>query len=473
MLYVWFFLFLWLWPALHRLTGTVGDIPFFDVMGGITVSGQAFVLAVIRLSEPSATSALKRMLWRLRPCCCRSSDPPECLRAPLVASDGGGASAARRRPSGGPGAAAHETDAMAEATDSWDFGAKLRLEQAMCMLSGMCQALAAAEEWAPRAARAESVVAAAVAAAARGGDADAAAVPAAAAAVEGSPASSTSAGEADDGNHHFVNPLALAADRSSPLALPPGGVAPAGTSLLAHRGVHIPPSPAGAAHRGSSSGDEGGGGGRGAPPALTAADAAAVLLHDISALMASPSTVSKLCAPLFDFNMDSLSAAMASARPVDVRTRPPRARSIRIMLGSRGDGGAESSGGEDESKASPRSAPDWGRSGSTQFELTAFCADQFKRLRDAAGVTERRIVDAFSPRGLITRALHAHFSDGASSSFFCKSGDGSLVVKTLEAFEVVTLIDMLPAYVSHLMTNPDSLLCRFYGCFAMQVGGAM
>ena len=39
----------------------------------------------------------------------------------------------------------------------------------------------------------------------------------------------------------------------------------------------------------------------------------------------------------------------------------------------------------------------------------------------------------------------------------------------LEAFEVVTLIDMLPSYVAHLTANRDSLLCRFYGCFAMQV----
>jgi hypothetical protein len=79
-----------------------------------------------------------------------------------------------------------------------------------------------------------------------------------------------------------------------------------------------------------------------------------------------------------------------------------------------------------------------------------------------------QIVHALDPLLLRGGKLREHFSDGASSSFFCRSVDQTLIVKTVSAAEVEELLALLPDYVRHLAANPCSFLSRFYGCFALR-----
>lgn len=107
--------------------------------------------------------------------------------------------------------------------------------------------------------------------------------------------------------------------------------------------------------------------------------------------------------------------------------------------------------------------------GGGEFEFSAFNTRVFAELRDSAGLQPRFVAGSLSPGALLRDELSAHFSEGgASSSFFCRSIDKTLIVKTIEAGEVQSLIEFLPAYVEHLRENPDSLLLRFYGLFAVK-----
>lgn len=103
-------------------------------------------------------------------------------------------------------------------------------------------------------------------------------------------------------------------------------------------------------------------------------------------------------------------------------------------------------------------------------EVTSFGDAQFSALRLAAGLTSSEITANFHPSLLLAGKLKAHFSDGASSSFFCRSADGgSLIVKTIAASECEVLLRLLPAYARHLVSNPASLLARIYGCYGIRL----
>jgi hypothetical protein len=52
--------------------------------------------------------------------------------------------------------------------------------------------------------------------------------------------------------------------------------------------------------------------------------------------------------------------------------------------------------------------------------------------------------------------LQDHFSEGKSGSFFCPTPDGSFIIKTTEAEEAKTLIELLPAY--YQVTEKNILL---------------
>jgi hypothetical protein len=101
----------------------------------------------------------------------------------------------------------------------------------------------------------------------------------------------------------------------------------------------------------------------------------------------------------------------------------------------------------------------------------AFAEGEFRVTRDAAGVGAEAVGANFDPRLLAEGRLRAQFSDGASSSFFARGLDNSLVVKTITGSEAEVLLRLLPAYLRHLRDNPASLLCRFYGAFSLALPG--
>ena len=64
-----------------------------------------------------------------------------------------------------------------------------------------------------------------------------------------------------------------------------------------------------------------------------------------------------------------------------------------------------------------------------------------------------------------------NFSEGGSGGFFFLSPDRRYLIKTLTRVEQRTLLRMLPKYYEYLRTSPDTLLCRFYGCYAITMHG--
>jgi hypothetical protein len=106
------------------------------------------------------------------------------------------------------------------------------------------------------------------------------------------------------------------------------------------------------------------------------------------------------------------------------------------------------------------------------MDISSFADAEFADIRIEAGLTVADIVRQLDPIHLLQGSLSAHFSDGASSSFFCKSLDNSLIVKTIAFGEVEQLVSMLPAYHRHLARYPGSMICRFYGCFSVKMPSA-
>jgi hypothetical protein len=63
-------------------------------------------------------------------------------------------------------------------------------------------------------------------------------------------------------------------------------------------------------------------------------------------------------------------------------------------------------------------------------------------------------------------------SAGKSGSFFIMSADNKFILKTICSEEVTTLINLLPFYFEHIVFGcPDSLLCRLYGAFTINIIG--
>ncbi|KNC54944.1 phosphatidylinositol-4-phosphate 5-kinase [Thecamonas trahens ATCC 50062] len=102
--------------------------------------------------------------------------------------------------------------------------------------------------------------------------------------------------------------------------------------------------------------------------------------------------------------------------------------------------------------------------------MTSYAPDAFAAVRALAGVEPADIIARLNAADYLTGAIHAHFSAAASGSFFCKSPDGLFVVKTMDKRELAVLLDLMPAYTAHLTRYPRSLLCRFYGAFAVSGG---
>ena len=64
-----------------------------------------------------------------------------------------------------------------------------------------------------------------------------------------------------------------------------------------------------------------------------------------------------------------------------------------------------------------------------------------------------------------------NFSEGGSGGFFFLSPDRRYLIKTLTRAEQKVLLRMLPKYYEYLRTSPRTLLCRFYGCYAITMHG--
>lgn len=101
-----------------------------------------------------------------------------------------------------------------------------------------------------------------------------------------------------------------------------------------------------------------------------------------------------------------------------------------------------------------------------ECQLQCLAPDHFRRLRSLWNLQENLYWASLAEelRG------GSPESSGKSGSLFWVSQNRLLVLKTVERLEMKTLLQCLPRYEQHFTTNRNSLLCRFFGAYEVQLG---
>jgi len=92
------------------------------------------------------------------------------------------------------------------------------------------------------------------------------------------------------------------------------------------------------------------------------------------------------------------------------------------------------------------------------FEFKDYAPRVFQEIRRLAGIDAKQYTESICHNNYIE-----FISNSKSGAFFFFSNDGRFMIKTIESAEEKTLRKMLQGYYLHLKSNPDSLICRFYG----------
>lgn len=98
--------------------------------------------------------------------------------------------------------------------------------------------------------------------------------------------------------------------------------------------------------------------------------------------------------------------------------------------------------------------------------LTEYRPLIFQHIRERLlGLSPEEYRSSFEPElGLVEQK-----SEGKSGQLFYFSGDRKYVVKTMSKSEHSFLLEILPRYHAYLRVHPCSFLCRFVGCYSMQL----
>jgi hypothetical protein len=105
---------------------------------------------------------------------------------------------------------------------------------------------------------------------------------------------------------------------------------------------------------------------------------------------------------------------------------------------------------------------------SSDSAFTVFEHSKFAKIRTLFDVAPETIANSLAPEKLESGEVVAKFSDGRSSSFFCKSADNLFVVKTMSATETMSLLEFLPNYVLHIQRYPTTMITIIYGLYCLE-----
>ncbi|TMW63240.1 hypothetical protein Poli38472_002181 [Pythium oligandrum] len=94
-----------------------------------------------------------------------------------------------------------------------------------------------------------------------------------------------------------------------------------------------------------------------------------------------------------------------------------------------------------------------------------YCPHTFQTIREHFGIDTNQYIESLS------RTTKERLSEGASGAFMFFSHDQQLIVKSMSDEESAFLRSIAAEYASYLLTNPDSLLTRFFGCHAIRLYG--
>ncbi|RLN89290.1 hypothetical protein BBJ28_00014015 [Nothophytophthora sp. Chile5] len=101
------------------------------------------------------------------------------------------------------------------------------------------------------------------------------------------------------------------------------------------------------------------------------------------------------------------------------------------------------------------------------IKFWSFCPASFRNIRLTFGISDAEYIQMF---GATTKE---RFSEGRSGAFMFFTSDERLIVKTMSPEECAFLRKMAPNYEAYMISNPDTLLTRFYGCHAVSLYGKM
>ncbi|TYZ67527.1 hypothetical protein PybrP1_004713 [[Pythium] brassicae (nom. inval.)] len=106
--------------------------------------------------------------------------------------------------------------------------------------------------------------------------------------------------------------------------------------------------------------------------------------------------------------------------------------------------------------------------GSSQSSVLKFrdCAPKvFHHIRELFKIDPHFFVESFDPR----KILSEHGSEGKSGNIFYFTANKQFMVKSVPKEEFDTLCAILPHYHRYLLSNPQTLLCRYFGCHSISL----
>eukprot|EP01129_Flabellula_baltica_P005791 TRINITY_DN2120_c0_g1_i2.p1 TRINITY_DN2120_c0_g1~~TRINITY_DN2120_c0_g1_i2.p1 ORF type:complete len:574 (+),score=98.48 TRINITY_DN2120_c0_g1_i2:39-1760(+) len=103
----------------------------------------------------------------------------------------------------------------------------------------------------------------------------------------------------------------------------------------------------------------------------------------------------------------------------------------------------------------------------TGFEFKGYFPQYFSEIREHYNISDSSFLDSLGLELLLNgeQPLNTLSNSGRSGSFFLKSKDNLLIVKTLPHPEVEVFLNILPHYKEYVKENPDTLLSRMLGMY--------
>lgn len=100
----------------------------------------------------------------------------------------------------------------------------------------------------------------------------------------------------------------------------------------------------------------------------------------------------------------------------------------------------------------------------------------FRKIREAFDISHESYVRSIGPEQLLGNMLLGNLSSlselstsGKSGALFFYTSDGRYLLKTVSKREKDLLLEMLPAYYDHMISNPETFLPRFYGLHGLVI----
>ena len=106
----------------------------------------------------------------------------------------------------------------------------------------------------------------------------------------------------------------------------------------------------------------------------------------------------------------------------------------------------------------------------TNVKVKAYAPEIFSYLRWFDGLEVEGLLQSLKPQNNSRQIFKAnkgqkHQTGGKSGSFFFFTEDRDLIIKTITKDEFFKYLQILPEFIEHLQSNPNSLISRIYGLY--------